>query len=377
MMSDGMLHYSSVDIPMGEFWLRSPTHDKPNDMLDAISGGHVYGKNIIQSESFTELRMTWDEHPGMLKMIGDRNFALGVNRFVFHVFTHNPWIDKKPGMTLDGIGLYFQRDQTWFKQGKAWLQYIERCQALLQSGKPVTDLAVFTGEELPRRSLLPDRLVETIPGIFGKDRIASEQKRLANIGQPQRTIPEGVTHSANMADPEDWVNPLNGYAYDSFNPDVLLRLASVKNGRIVLPGGASYAMLIIPSHHSMMPANNMSMAVAKKIGQLLKDGATVLMDIQSIQSDSARNYLQQLNLKNPPSRIGQFKIFQTPYQLSDFNSIRLQRDIEFSEDPSGFGYQHRTDQGIHIYFISNQKEKQEMCRYPCVCMEKFLNYGIL
>ena len=38
MVSDGLLHYQKVDLPMGEFWLNSPTHDKPNDMLDAISG---------------------------------------------------------------------------------------------------------------------------------------------------------------------------------------------------------------------------------------------------------------------------------------------------------------------------------------------------
>jgi hypothetical protein len=78
MVSDGLLHYKNVDIPMGEFWLNSPTHDKPNDMLDAISGAHIYGKNIIQAEAFTSLRMNWDEHPGNLKILGDRNFALGI-----------------------------------------------------------------------------------------------------------------------------------------------------------------------------------------------------------------------------------------------------------------------------------------------------------
>ena len=51
MVSDGLLHYKNVDIPMGEFWLNSPTHDKPNDMLDAISGAHIYGKNIIAGGS--------------------------------------------------------------------------------------------------------------------------------------------------------------------------------------------------------------------------------------------------------------------------------------------------------------------------------------
>jgi hypothetical protein len=47
MVSDGLLHYKNTDLPMGEFWLNSPTHDKPNDMFDAISGAHIYGKNII------------------------------------------------------------------------------------------------------------------------------------------------------------------------------------------------------------------------------------------------------------------------------------------------------------------------------------------
>ena len=127
-----------------------------------------------------------------------------------------------------GVGLYFQRDQTWWKPGKAWVDYAQRCQTLLQIGRPVADVAVFTGEETPRRAILPDRLVSTLPGIFGKERVEAEKKRLANVGEPLRSKPEGVTHSANMADPENWTNPLNGYAYDSFNKDALLRLASVK-----------------------------------------------------------------------------------------------------------------------------------------------------
>ena len=64
MVSDGLLHYQMVDLPMGEFWLNSPTHDKLNDMLDAVSGAHIYGKSIIQAEGFTEVRGTWDEHSG-------------------------------------------------------------------------------------------------------------------------------------------------------------------------------------------------------------------------------------------------------------------------------------------------------------------------
>ena len=365
MLSDGLLHYSKADLPMGEFWLRSPTHDKPNDMLDAISGAHIYGKNIVQSESFTELRMAWDESPGMLKTIGDRNFALGINKMVFHVFAHNPWMDKKPGYTLDGVGLYFQRDQTWFNQSKAWVDYVARCQSLLQTGKPVVDIAVYTGDELPRRALLPDRLVNTLPGIFGADRVASEKKRLANEGEPLRTIPDGVTHSANMADPENWVNALNGYQYDSFNPDALLRLAKVENGNIVLPGGAVYKLLVLPSAHAMNPGNFMTDLAARKILQLVKEGAAVLTDSsnQKIMSLTGLHF-KEINTNGSKQYIavyGKGKFVLTPFQSSDFNSLQLEKDfwvIGEAVKQTDFAYTHRRTADADIYFISNQKNKK-------------------
>ena len=79
-------------------------------------------------------------------------------------------------MTLNGVGLFFQRDQTWWKPAKAWMDYTQRCQALLQQGVPVTDVAVFTGEENPRRAFTPDRLVPALPGIFGEERVDGLQQ---------------------------------------------------------------------------------------------------------------------------------------------------------------------------------------------------------
>lgn len=332
MLSDGLLHYSNADIPMGEFWWNSPTHDKPNDMLDAISGAHIYGKRIIQAEGFTTLRMTWNEHPGMLKTLQDRNYALGVNKLVYHVFTHNPWTDRKPGMTLDGVGLYFQRDQTWWKAGKAWVKYAQRCQALLQTGDPVTDIAVFTGEELPRRALLPDRLVAALPGIFGAERVQSEAVRLANEGEPLRSKPDGVTHSANMAHPEDWVNPLRGYKYDSFNPDALFRLATVKNGRIVLPGGASYQLLLVPG-------TELSPLAKKRLQQLVRDGATLLLD----------------TLQTTIRQQGKGRVIHIPYTAASFASIGIARDMETTA--KDIAWAHRRSADADIYFISNQQER--------------------
>jgi hypothetical protein len=340
MVSDGLLHYKNTDLPMGEFWLNSPTHDKPNDMRDAISGAHIYGKKIIQSESFTSVRMNWAEHPGSLKIIGDRNFALGINKMVLHVFTHNPWMDKKPGMTLDGVGLYYQRDQTWFKQSKAWIDYLTRCQALLQMGNPVVDIAVFTGEEIPRRSILPDRLVTLLPGIFGKEKVEAEKRRLENKGQPLRQIPDGVNHSANMADPEDWIDPLNGYQYDSFNPDALM-LMQVKNGRVVLPGGASYALLVIPGKMLMNPNPTMSAAVQKKLQLLATAGAKMVVDPQWIKLFG--------NNKN---------VVAAPYMESSFENLGVKKDVDVIKGKDQVAWTHRKTLDEDLYFLSNQTGQQ-------------------
>ena len=356
MMSDGLLHYKTVDVPMGEFWLNSPTHDKPNDMLDAISAAHIYGKNIVQAEAFTTVRMDWNEHPANMKTVQDRNYALGVNKLVYHVFTHNPWTDRKPGMTLDGVGLYFQRDQTWWKPGKAWVDYAIRCQDLLQQGKPVTDIAVFTGEELPRRSVLPDRLVQTLPGIFGKDVVAAERKRLANAGEPLRQIPSGVTHSANMADPENWVNPLRGYAYDSFNPDVL-STATVKDGAVVFESGASYQILVFTGKISLNPNYQyISFETVKKLYELINKGAKVIIaerplyqpGLQQANVDEFSRYVEAIwggafrsvgKQKGviAAKRLGQGMIYKAPFYGEDFSALYIERDLVVTEKAAGNG----------------------------------------
>ena len=303
MVSDGMEHYKYVDVPMGEYWLNSPTHDKPNDMLDAISGAHVYGKNIVQAEGFTEVRGVWDETPASIKSLLDRNFALGMNRLFFHVNTHNPWLDRKPGMTLDGIGLFFQRDQTWFAEAKPFVDYITRCQKLLQMGKPVVDIAVYTGEEVPSRAFTPDRLVPMLPGLFGAERVTSEHNRLANHGCPMIESPVGVRHSAGILDLKDWVNPLHGYQYDSMNKDALLHQPF------------NYKVLVVPSWVLV------SAEAKERIAQLRKQGVTVL---------------------------------DTPYEGSTIGQLAPDAVL-----PEGIAYAHRAGDDFDIYFLSNQTNVEQ------------------
>ncbi len=386
MAGDGMLPFRAVDIPMGEFWLDSPTHDKPNDILDAVSAAHIYGKRMVQAEAFTQLRMEWNEHPGMLKSLGDRHFCLGINRLVPHVFVHNPWLDRQPGMTLDGIGIYFQRDQTWWSPGKAWLDYLSRCQFLLQQGRPVADVAVFTGEETPRRAVLPHRLIGTLPGPIGSSAVERERRRLANRGAPQCESPPGVWHSANMIDPANWLDPLRGYQYDSINRDALLRLATVEQGDVCLPGGARYAVLVIPGPRPLSPhAELMTPEVAARLLELRQAGATIVMAQAAIRSPGLQDFpAADHRLKSIVAALDGEpcvsdgpafhahrggRCIAGPIEQASLRALGIEPDLQAADmegrPMADIAWTHRALDDGHVYFISNQSPAPRQLNVVC------------
>ena len=79
---------------------------------------------------------------------------------VFHVYTHQPEPDAKPGMVWEGMGIHFNRNITWWNQAHAFIIYLSRCQFLLRQGKFVADFAYWSGDTVPyecpdRRSMRP------------------------------------------------------------------------------------------------------------------------------------------------------------------------------------------------------------------------------
>lgn len=365
MVSDGLAHFREVDLPAGEFWLRSPTHDKPTDMRDAISAARVYGRRVVQAEAFTQLRIDWDEHPGTLKALGDLHYALGANRFFYHVFVHNPWLDRAPGMTLDNTGTVFQRDQPWWSRGApALVGYHRRVQGHLQRGDAVVDVAVFTGEEVPRRSVLPERLAAVLPGLVGPDRVEEERVRLANEGRPLRRLPQEALHSAHVVGTAEWVDPLRGYAYDSVNPDALLRLARVTGGRVAFPGGASYAVLVVPGPGPMTPTHVMSTRTARRLAELRDAGATVLLGERPVRSPGREDpaaWQAAVDALWGDGDEGR----SLPWSRGDLRALGVEPDVLFHRDArpgqeaaagddGPLAWTHRRDDAGDLYFLSNQ-----------------------
>lgn len=222
-----------ADEPMGEFW--TPSGGALQTCRGMASAGHIYGKRIIGAESFTSAdQERWREHPALLKALGDRAFCDGINRFVFHRYAMQPWLDYRPGMTMGPWGQHYERTQTWWEQSRAWHEYLARCQFLLRQGLFVADVCHLQAQAPPQ-----------------------------GFGQ----------------------YPRPGYDWDECTDDAVFTRMSVRDGRIVLPDGMSYRLLVLSDNRAMTPQ------LLARLKELVEVGAT-LVGPRPLKSPSLSGYPQ-------------------------------------------------------------------------------------
>ena len=151
---DGLRCGRGADVPTGEFWLGRECYSSPRM---ASSLAHLHGRRHAATESFTtdEEEGRWSCVPHKLRVAGDeRGWLNGINQLVFHSYVHQPFPNARPGISLGRHGSQFNRNTTWWTEGRLWADYVRRGQALLQYGEPVAEFLVMGGppaDELMRR----------------------------------------------------------------------------------------------------------------------------------------------------------------------------------------------------------------------------------
>ncbi len=217
-----------ADVPMCEFW--SVGFETSYSCHTAASIAHVLGLPVVAAEAFTGAPgEDWKLHPGALKDQGDWAFATGINRLTYHTFAHKP-DEGRPGMVMGPYGVHWDRGQTWWPMVGDYHRYISRCQYLLRHGSTVADVLYLMPEGAP------------------------------NVFQPPTSAFAGSTRLPDR----------RGYNFDGCSAEVLKKLAQVREGQIVFPGGAAYALLVLPNCDTMTPE------LLDKIESLVKAGATVV-----------------------------------------------------------------------------------------------------
>lgn len=297
----------------GEFWNEGDLGNIENRA--ASSSAHIYGKKKVFAESFTAGGKPYVRYPALMKQRGDRFFTEGINSSLLHVYIHQPYETRRPGMNA-WFGVEFNRFNTWFEDMDLFTAYLKRCNYMLQQGNYVADVAYFIGEDAPKMT--------------------------------------GVT------DP-----PLpKGYSFDYINAEVIENRLTVKDGRFVLPEGISYGILVLPKLETMRPA------VLRKLMELVGQGGVVLgpkpkrsPSLQDFgKADREVQEMSQLlwgkidGISEKINRYGKGLVMDGMDMQEALDRIGLIPDFKSSEvDP--VLYTHRTTDEGEIYFISNQSNE--------------------
>ena len=312
----------ALDIPRGEFWNKHAVYDQDSiDLLmlvkEVSAAAHMYHRKIAEEESFTSFQH-WTEGPFELKPLGDRAFCEGMNRVVIHGFSHNPSVYGFPGIVYHA-GTHFNNKNLWFSKAKPFTDYLARISYVMQETSFVSDVLYYYGDKVP------------------------------NFVTPKNT--------------RFTVAP--GYDYDIINTDVLLRELTVKNGMLVLPGGASFKVL---SLGNMEMAN---LAVIEKLKRLAADGAIITgakpkgatgLFNQPDADKNLQRITDELWVKAGPSfsvtMPGKGKILDDVPAVKILSSLNIKPDFSYTDNSKGLlDYIHQKQDGLDVYFIRNTTDQ--------------------
>jgi hypothetical protein len=342
-----------VDVAMAEFWANHVPDLTSFHWLakHASSCSQVYGLPQVPAEAFTTHLDRWTECPKTLKAKGDLMYAGGINRMVFHSYAHQPWLDREPGMTMNGNGISIGRNSTWWEEGSAWMKYLERCQSLLQKGSVVGQVAILMPEYAPIAMSAVDARYQWI----------------------KRQLPKGIS-------------------YLFCSPNGLLQKARLENGQVRFPLGEDYRLVVLPDTKVSSPE------LLTKIKELLAAGITVYATQRPDRAVGFRDRavrdekIQKLAAdiwgavdgKQVTSRkVGKGLLVQGVSLAEAARLAGIQPDFEFANADGtpveaynvGGNVQqvnviHRRADGCEFYFVANhtQQEQRLVCRFGVVGM---------
>lgn len=305
---------TKVDVIMGEFWVHG-LYGGATTNLNAGYIAHTNGLKIAGAEAFTAMPdlAKFTEYPSAMKADGDWMFTNGINQLIFHVYAHQPHPDVKPGMTMGPFGTHFNRNNNWLEQAKPWFDYLRRCQFMLQNGIYVADACYYAGSD---------------GGAGGS------QLRLTGLG------------------------------LDIIGKDVFLSDADVKEGKLILPDGMSYPVMIFPDRTSF------SLKELEKLNTLLQKGLKIYcskpVPEMGLKGKSTQPGWDELVDKlwgatgDPEITeivVGKGMIYQNMNPGKLFDALKLDVDFDYeSDDPNALiNYIHRKSGSLDYYFVANNR----------------------
>ncbi len=202
----------------------------------ASSGGHLFGRNAISSETFVWRDHPYETTPELMKTTADDLFAAGINRIVYHGFPYEYMDRPDPGWfpfssQYEFVYTYSSHlnfHNPFWPYLKPLNDYMARVQTLSQSGRSVSRVALYS-----HRLYYPN------------------------------WMPTDEDY------PLEYSLMANGYNFDFINEDTLLRHATVENRELHTPGNV-YPSLVLRNE------TRITLQLAEKLQEFARAGLPIV-----------------------------------------------------------------------------------------------------
>ena len=132
-----------ADLPEGEGKATWLMWRQFSDTRWAASAGHLFGKPVISSETWTWLHSpAFHATPLDMKAEADLHFLQGINQLVGHGWPYSPEIAGEPGWRMYAAGA-FNAHNPWFFAMPDLAAYLQRVSFALRQGRPASDVALL------------------------------------------------------------------------------------------------------------------------------------------------------------------------------------------------------------------------------------------
>lgn len=217
--------YGESNIPETEILYDNGRYDF---LKMASSGGDLYGRKIVASESFVWKGHAYQTTPEKIKRYADELLTAGINEIIYHGYPYEYMNRPEPGWhpfsNGDAYSSHMNQKNLFWPYLAPLNQYITRLQYVSQTGITVAPVALYRG-------------------LLAYDEVIPKQ-------------PEPEIASRLMA---------AGYNYDHIDAYVLLQ-SHVAEGKLISPGGEKYSVLVLPDQKTVSAKVAGQLAAFAKLG---------------------------------------------------------------------------------------------------------------
>jgi hypothetical protein len=318
------------DLPEGEGKATLLMWRQFSDTRWAASAGHLFGKPVISSETWTWLHSpAFRATPLDMKAEADLHFLQGINQLVGHGWPYSPEMAGEPGWRMYAAGAFNAHNPWWFAMADL-AGYLQRISFALRQGQPANDVALLLANGDAWASfavngqLSSSVRTKTSFNPLGND-VSIDENMDRLLGH--KVIPQILDAGFNL---------------DFIDADAVDKL------------GIRYPILVLPG------VERIPLVPYRKIEQYAMRGGTVFATRRLpskspglLNADSESQQIQEISQRLFLSKDALGRFVKDESQLGAALASRSKPDVGFSPKAPEIGFIHRQLPDGDLYFIAN------------------------